>query len=54
MKNINHPDHYNQGSVEVIDIIESYNLRSDFKEDRESDLRKALWYLNRELENGSR
>ena len=58
---VNHPSHYNQNGIEVIDIIEAYNLnfnlgnvikyilRSDFKENKRQDLEKALWYLEREV-----
>ena len=59
---INHPKHYNMGRFEVIDVIEdwklSFNLgnavkyiaRADHKGDVLTDLRKAAWYLNREIE----
>jgi len=58
---INHPSHYNKEGFEVIEIIEAYGLgfnlgnvlkyvlRANFKGDREEDLKKAQWYLNREL-----
>lgn len=64
-ENINHPEHYQSKSgLEVIDIIESfdlnfnlgnvikYTLRSGKKNERLEDLKKALWYLIREIENG--
>lgn len=53
--------HYKQGNIEVIDLIESYNLnfnlgnavkyiaRCNYKGSKESDLKKALWYIHREL-----
>lgn len=53
--------HYKQGKVEVIDTIESYNLnfnlgnavkyicRCNYKGDKVNDLKKAIWYINREL-----
>ena len=59
---INHPAHYNQNGIEVIDIIEAYNLnfnlgnvikyilRSDLKGNKSQDLEKAIWYLQREVE----
>jgi hypothetical protein len=59
--NVNHPPHYKVGGIETIDFIEAkklnYNLgnvvkyitRADHKGDRNEDLQKALWYLNREL-----
>ena len=55
--------HYKQGKIEVIDLIESYNLnfnlgnavkyiaRCNYKCDKISDLNKAIWYINRELNN---
>ena len=59
---INHPDFYNQGSIEVIDAIAEWKLnfalgnivkyvaRVDHKGDALEDLKKALWYLNYEIE----
>lgn len=59
---INHPSHYNVAGIEVIDVIEAYNLpyrlgnvikyvlRADYKGRRVEDLKKALWYLSREIE----
>lgn len=61
---INSPSHYTKGKFEVIDIIEGsgvgyrlgnvlkYVLRCDHKHDDNGvqDLKKALWYLNREIE----
>ena len=59
---VNHPDHYQGNEYEAIDIIEDYNLnfhlgnvmkyvlRADKKNSRVEDLKKAAWYLNRELE----
>jgi hypothetical protein len=57
---VNQPSHYNQGPVEVIDIIEAtygyeghlsnvvkYILRAPHKGNKEQDLRKAMWYLDR-------
>lgn len=61
---VNHPDHYQGQEYEVIDIIEDYNLnfnlgnvikytlRAGKKDDRNQDLEKAIWYLQREVENG--
>ena len=58
---VNHPPHYKVGGIETIDFIEAkklnYNLgnvikyitRADYKGSRNEDLKKALWYLNREL-----
>jgi signal recognition particle subunit SEC65 len=59
--NVNHPAHYKTGGIETIDFIEakglSYHLgnvvkyiaRADSKGNREEDLLKARWYLNREI-----
>ena len=58
---VNHPDHYKVGGIETIDFIEAkqltYNIgnvvkyitRADHKGDRLENLKKAQWYLNREL-----
>jgi len=58
---VNHPAHYKVGGIEVIDFIESkgltYNLgnvvkyvsRADHKGNKLEDLKKAQWYLNREV-----
>ena len=61
-KNVDHPSHYNHGTIEVIDAIEDWNLnfclgnaikyiaRCAYKGHKKEDLAKAIWYLNRELE----
>lgn len=58
---INHPAHYTHGAVEVIDAIEAWKLgyhlgnvvkyiaRADHKANRLEDLKKARWYLDREI-----
>lgn len=63
--NINHPEHYTAGGIETIDFIEAkslnYNLgnavkyisRARHKGSYSDDLQKAVWYLNREIENSS-
>lgn len=60
---INHPDHYNQGNIEVIDVIEDWNLgfhlgnaikyiaRAEHKDNTKQDLEKAKWYLQRYIDN---
>lgn len=61
---VDHPEHYNPGVYEVINIIEHYNLgfhlgnvlkyilRADKKHDTpKEDIEKAIWYLKRYLEN---
>lgn len=59
---VNHPDHYQGGVIEVIDVIEDFDLnfnlgnavkyilRSGKKETFLTDLKKAIWYLKREIE----
>jgi len=63
---VNHPPHYKVGGVETIDFIEAkglnyhlgnvvkYITRADHKGDRLENLRKAEWYLKREIENAAR
>jgi len=58
---VNHPAHYTAGGIETIDFIEAkklgYNLgnvvkyitRSGHKGNQLEDLRKAQWYLSREI-----
>lgn len=58
---INHPNHYNSGSIEAIDVIEDWKLnfslgcvvkyicRAEYKGSTIQDLEKAAWYLNREI-----
>lgn len=62
--NVNHPSHYTDGKIEVIDFIEDKCLnfhrgnavkyiaragkKDKFKE--VEDLEKAAWYINREIE----
>lgn len=59
---IDHPSHYNQGKFEAIDVIEDWKLnfnlgntvkyisRAGHKDNIIQDLKKASWYLNREIE----
>lgn len=61
-ESIDHPAHYNVGNVEVIDAIESWGLgfnlgnvvkyvaRADHKGVALEDLKKAMWYLDREIQ----
>lgn len=58
---INHPPHYIKGKYEPIDVIEDWELnfnlgnvikyiaRAPYKENRLNDLKKARFYLNREI-----
>ena len=61
LEHVNHPNHYNKGKFEVIDVIEDWGLgfnlgnaikyigRCEHKENKKQDLEKALWYIKREL-----
>lgn len=63
LEHVNHPNHYNKGKFEVIEVIEDWQLgfnlgnaikyigRCEHKENKKQDLEKALWYIKRELEN---
>lgn len=63
---VNHPPHYKTGGIETIDFIEAkglnyhlgnvvkYVTRADHKGDRLENLKKAEWYLRREIENAQR
>ena len=62
---INHPLHYTDGKIEVIEFIEDKNLnyhkgnaikyicRAGKKDPSKEieDLQKAIWYINREIKN---
>lgn len=66
MSNTDHPSHYNSGKIEVIDFIEDQNLgfnlgntikyiaRARHKGNYIEDLKKALWYLKREIDNSEK
>lgn len=57
-----HPAHYNAGRIEVIDAIEDWGLgfhlgnvvkyvaRAQHKGEQLADLRKARWYLDRQIQ----
>lgn len=63
--NVNHPKHYNDGKIEVIDFIEDkklgfclgnaikYICRAGKKDKNKEveDIQKSIWYLHRYLEN---
>lgn len=63
MDNVNHPQHYKGKSIECIQVIEAFDLgfnlgntvkyvlRAGKKGNRLEDLKKAAWYLNREIES---
>jgi hypothetical protein len=58
---VNHPKHYNFGTIELIDVIEDWQLgfclgnsvkyiaRAPHKGRQLEDLQKARWYLDREI-----
>lgn len=60
---VNHPSHYTQSSIEVIDVIEAFDLdrdayrkdavkyilRAPHKGNPRQDIQKAIWYLERWL-----
>ena len=60
---VNHPGHYNVGTIEVIEVIEDWKLnfnlgnaikyigRCEHKNNKKEDIKKAIWYLERELKN---
>lgn len=59
---VNHPPHYKEHptGVECIDIVEEFNFnvgnaikylwRAGLKGNEIEDMRKAVWYINREIE----
>lgn len=61
VETVNHPAHYQSGGIEAIDVIEAfelgfnlgnaakYILRAGRKGDALEDLKKAHWYLHREI-----
>ncbi len=60
---VDHPQHYNQGKYEAIEVIEDWKLnfnlgsvikyiaRCDYKNNKKEDLEKARWYIDRELQS---
>ncbi len=58
---VNHPQHYNRGKYEAIDVIEDWKLnfnlgsavkyiaRCNHKNNKREDLEKAKWYIDREI-----
>jgi translation initiation factor 2B subunit (eIF-2B alpha/beta/delta family) len=61
MNNVNHPSHYTShpSGIETIEITEhmgfslgnaiKYIMRADHKGEPIEDLKKAAWYINREI-----
>lgn len=61
MDNVNHPPHYGKiPGVECIDVVEhmSFNVgnaikylwRAEYKDNFGEDMKKAIWYINREID----
>ncbi len=62
MSSVDHPSHYNEhpSGVECITIAEAFNFnignavkylwRAGLKGDAVEDLKKASWYINREIQ----
>ena len=60
---VDHPPHYNRGNIEAIDVIEDWGLdfhlgnavkyicRAEYKGSYKEDVKKAIWYLKRSLDN---
>ena len=61
-ENVNHPEHYNKGGIEALDVILAYDLdfligntlkyilRAKFKNKELEDLKKAKFYLDKKIE----
>lgn len=61
-ENVNHPKHYTMKGIEPIEYIESHDFnfnlgnvikyvsRADYKGSEIEDLKKAKWYLGKEIE----
>jgi hypothetical protein len=59
---VNHPAHYNRCGIEADDVVEAWNLnyrlgnvvtyvlRAEFKGAALMDLKKARWFLDREIQ----
>ena len=59
---VDHPAHYNRGKYEAIDVIEDWQMNFNLgnalkylswaghKDDIIQDLKKSLWYLQREID----
>lgn len=61
---IEHPEHYQSDKIEAIEVIEAFDLNFSLgsavkyilragrkpNEARADDLKKAIWYLKREME----
>jgi len=62
--NVDHPDHYNTGSIETIEYLDSLGVAEDFcignalkylsrykHKNGKEDLEKAKWYIEWVLQN---
>jgi len=61
--NVTNPAHYTDGGIETIDFIEAKKLnyhlgnavkyisRAGKKSNKVEDLKKAIWYIEREIKN---
>jgi len=61
---ISNPSHYTYSDIETIEVIEAWNLnynlgcavkyisRCNHKDNKTTDLKKAIWYLEREITHG--
>jgi hypothetical protein len=62
IEQVDHPTHYQSGKIEVIDIIDAFNLdfslgnvvkyvlRCGKKDDDVTELKKAMWYLKHKID----
>ena len=62
-RSVNNRSQYNVGTIEVIEVIEDWELnfnlgnaikyigRCEHKNNKKEDIKKAIWYLERELKN---
>lgn len=69
MEKVNHPDHYNQGDIECIDVLEEILTSEQFKgflkgnalkylwreneKNKVEDIKKLEWYLKKWIEHES-
>ena len=63
---VDHPKHYNRGKYEAIEVIEDWQMnfnlgnalkylsRAGHKDDIIQDLKKAKWYIDREIQRLSK
>jgi hypothetical protein len=61
---VNHPQHYNKLRIECIDVVENMNFcignaikylwRCEDKSNAIEDLKKSIWYIEREIAKRSK